>query len=324
MRDLWMRETSPSRRWLVWLLRVVVLLLVGGTVWGTFRNALDELSQYDYVIRPTWLLIAGVLYVMGLVPMAWFWHRTLLSLDQPAPWRAVVRAYFLGHLGKYVPGKAMAVILRVAVVRRWVKSLRIAIASTLLETLTMMSVGALLAAVLGAWVLPSEPYLAAITGALAVAMGLPTMPPIARRLARIGAARMQQEERERAASTSEDVDALFRRLDYRLAATGWGAACACWLLLGYSLWASLRATGVDVEALADLPRLIATVAFAVVAGFASMLPGGLVVRDALLMQWLAPLCGAAGALVAAVVMRLVWLVSELAVCVILYIDAKLR
>ena len=78
-------------------------------------------------------------------------------------------------------------------------------------------------------------------------------------------------------------------INFRLLAKGWLAACVCWLLLGLSLWATLRAIGVDdLEPVRDLPLLVAAVAFAVVAGFASMLPGGLVVRDALLMQLLAP------------------------------------
>ena len=48
-----------------------------------------------------------------------------------------------------------------------------------------------------------------------------------------------------------------------------------------SLWATLRAIGVDrPRSVADLPLLVAAVAFAVVAGFLSMLPGGLGVRDA--------------------------------------------
>jgi len=324
VRDLPMRDPSPSRRWLVWLLRAVVLLLVGATVWSTLGNALAELSQYDYAIRPTWLFLAGVLYVIGLTPMAWFWYRTLIALDQPTPWRAVLRGYFLGHLGKYVPGKAMAVVLRVAGVQRWVKPLRIALASVFLETLTMMAAGAALAAVLGTVVLPTESYLSAIAGALAVVMGIPTLPPIAGWLARLGATRMQPGEQEQTSPATADADANLDRLNYRLMASGWLAACVTWLLLGYSLWATLRATGMEVEALAQLPRLVATVAIAVVGGFASMLPGGLVVRDALLMQLLAPVCGAAGALVAALVMRLVWLVSELAACVILYIDVKAR
>jgi uncharacterized membrane protein YbhN (UPF0104 family) len=96
-------------------------------------------------------------------------------------------------------------------------------------------------------------------------------------------------------------------------------------MLGLSLWATLRAIGVDeLDAVRDLPRLVAAVALAVVLGFISMLPGGLGVRDAALIKLLAESCGAANALVATVMIRLVWLVSELIACVILYVGAKLR
>jgi uncharacterized membrane protein YbhN (UPF0104 family) len=81
----------------------------------------------------------------------------------------------------------------------------------------------------------------------------------------------------------------------------------------------LRAIGVELRFINDLPVLIAAAAFSVVAGFLSMLPGGIVVRDAALMQLLAPISGDANALVAAVLMRLVWLVSEVVACGILYV-----
>jgi glycosyltransferase 2 family protein len=125
----------------------------------------------------------------------------------------------------------------------------------------------------------------------------------------------------RTTSTDElAVDAI----NVRLLAEGWGAAIACWLFLGLSLWATLRAIGVDgVSPIYDLPMLVAVVAMAVVAGFISMLPGGLGVRDLALVQLLAEYCSPADALVAAVIMRLVWLVSELAVCVILYVAARM-
>ena len=42
------------------------------------------------------------------------------------------------------------------------------------------------------------------------------------------------------------------------------------------------------------------------------------------MQLLAPLCGEANALIAAVLVRLVWLVSELVACGILYIARRNR
>jgi uncharacterized membrane protein YbhN (UPF0104 family) len=318
-----MLELSPTpRRLLIWTLRAAVLVLVAFGVRGTLRTALGQLSQHEWHVEPAWAIAAGAIYAAGLVPMAWFWHRALASLGQPAPWRATLRAYFFGHLGKYVPGKALAVILRVAAVQKWVASLRVAIVCSLLETLTMMAVGAFLAAAISLVLLRSEPRIAAVAAGLAVAVGLPTLPPVARRLARLGDVRLN---RQANGDAHPQVAPYLRGIDWRLAATGWLAAALCWLLLAVSLWATLRSIGADDFALpADLPRLIATVALAVVAGFASMLPGGLGVRDLLLTQLLAPNCGAANALVAAVLMRLIWLVSEVAACVILYVAAKFR
>ena len=57
-----------------------------------------------------------------------------------------------------------------------------------------------------------------------------------------------------------------------------------------------------------------------VAGFISLIPGGLGVRDWILMTLLAPQCGAKVALVSAVLLRIVWLLSEVAVSAILYVD----
>jgi hypothetical protein len=353
-------ESKPysSRRWIVWSLRVVVLVVVCVGVGGTVQNALDQLANQQWHLRPTWLVVAGVLYAIGLVPMAWFWYRLLHSLAQPTPWPATLRAYFLGHLGKYVPGKAMAVILRVAAVRRWVPSMRVAILSTMLETLTMMAVGAFLAAAISIFLLRAKPELAGIALLAAIAVGVPTLPPIARRIARFGLTRIRRtpdDDAKRVAgaesstpqehgtgaslrsapatqsspssmptrATSSEEHAI-DAINVRLLAEGWGAAATCWLFLGLSLWATLRAIGVDsVSPIYDLPMLVAVVAMAVVAGFVSMLPGGLGVRDLALVQLLAEHGGPADALVAAVIMRLVWLVSELAVCVILYIAARM-
>ncbi len=145
--------TPSARRLLVWTLRLAALLLVGWGVSGSVRGALAQLSQHEWRVQPVWLLISGSLYGLGLVPMGWFWRRTLNALGYPTPLLAALRAYFLGHLGKYVPGKAMSVILRVATIRKWVPSMRVALVSSLIETLTMMAAGALLAAVMSAFVL---------------------------------------------------------------------------------------------------------------------------------------------------------------------------
>ncbi|MCC7476737.1 MAG: flippase-like domain-containing protein [Pirellulales bacterium] len=342
-----MSETATSsRRSIVWLLRIAAIVLVGWGVSGSVRGGMDQLSRHEWHVRPTWLILSGALYAIGLVPMGLYWRSVLAALGSPMPARAALRAYFLGHIGKYVPGKAMSVILRVATVRRWVPSMRFAILSTLIETLTMMSAGAAIAAVASAIALWPNYGVPLIALAMAVAAGAPTLPPVARYLGRVGLARNKLPATLAKSADANDPatpqtialsktitqpknttsdDDPFRRIDLRLLGGGWCSAGACWVFVALSLWATLRAIGVEsISPVQHFPSLVAAVGFAVVAGFLSQLPAGLGVRDALLMQLLVPLCGEANALIAAVLMRLVWLVSELSTCGILYVGGRAR
>ncbi len=294
-------------------------MIVAWGVSGTVRGASAKLSEHEWHVQPAWLVFSGLLYAFGLVPMGWFWNRTLFALGFMPPFPATLRAYFLGHLGKYVPGKAMSVILRVATVRRWVPSMRAALSSALVETLTMMAVGGLLAGVISALVLPVEPIVTLAAFAMACVAGVPVLPPVFRRLASLGISQPPGNDGEDAIPAS-DFEQRLAQVDYRLLASGCGSAIVCWLFAGLSLWATVRAIGiVSLSPLHDLPLFVAAAAFSVVAGFLSQLPAGLGVRDGLLIKILVPACGDVNAIVVAVLLRVVWLVSELAVCGILYI-----
>jgi uncharacterized membrane protein YbhN (UPF0104 family) len=109
-------------------------------------------------------------------------------------------------------------------------------------------------------------------------------------------------------------------------ARGWLSIAIGWFFAGASLWAAIRAIGVnDANLMADLPLYTATIALAVVLGFVSMLPAGLGVRDVALMQLLAPhletLASNQGqllAFVAVIVLRLIWLVAETTLAAVMY------
>src|SRR5438046_1237852 len=84
------------------VLAVVLLLAIG----HKFYVDLRQLDPASLEMRPGWLAVSGGLYLLGLLPSAWFWHHLLHVFgDRPRPWTAL-RAYFMGQLGKYVPGKA--------------------------------------------------------------------------------------------------------------------------------------------------------------------------------------------------------------------------
>jgi uncharacterized membrane protein YbhN (UPF0104 family) len=250
------------------------------------------------------LLAAGGLYLLGLLPAGLFWGLVLRSLGQDAKIGETLRAYYIGHLGKYVPGKAMVVVIRTGLIRGHRVDTGMAAVSVFFETLTMMSVGAAVSAAILAVSFRTEPLLFWVAVALMIAAGIPTLPPVFRSLVRLaGVGR----------SGSANAGNLDRLGNGALLA-GWVLMALSWGLLGMSLWAVLRAMGTDgTDLVGQLHLYTAAVALATVAGFLSLVPGGAAVREAVLTQLMVPYLGEAVALVSAVVLRLVWLASELVI-----------
>jgi glycosyltransferase 2 family protein len=309
---------NPARsRLRKWLLPAVKLLIVVLVVWFIRRTVVDaakQLGEHPWHFDPAWLVASGLLYLAGLAAEGFFWYRVLLALGQDVKLGETLRAYFIGHLGKYVPGKAMVVVLRAGLLRGERVDRSLAAASVFLETLTMMSVGALMAAViLVAWFAPHGLLFWASLGVIAVA-GLPTLPPVFARLARLaGVGRSNPEVAEKLA-----------RLGYRTLAEGWILNVVGWVLLGASLWASVRAMGTELDLTDQLPTCTAAISLAVVGGFVSFVPGGAGVREAVLLEFLAKMAnwGDLVAVASALLVRLVWLMAELVISGILYIGLK--
>jgi uncharacterized membrane protein YbhN (UPF0104 family) len=304
---------ADRKRWPAWAIAAGKLLLVALIVWGLRRTilaALDELAGSAKEFHYGWLAASAALYLASLLPAAWFWRAALREVGHPAPWLATLRAYYLGHLGKYVPGKALVVVLRTGLLPRQAGDTAVVAATVFYETLTMMAVGAAVGAALVAAAFRDRLWLAGLAALVVPLLGLPTLPPVFCRLAKlVGLRRWDPAAVER-----------LGRLRYRTLAAGWIALAGGWVVAGIGLYACLRGLGHDVELLARLPLYTAAVALATVAGFASLVPAGAVVREAVLLELLArPLAlSPASALAAAVMLRLVGLVAEVAVSIILY------
>lgn len=308
---------NPSNRrrtWIFWgkcLFRLVILALVSWGIWRTVDQARGTFSAQQFRlsdIRWSWLAGAGVAYVLGMLPCCVFWQRTLRSLGQKPRFRDTLRAFYIGHLGKYVPGKALVVVIRTALIRSERVDTAVAAASVFIETLTMMAVGAAVATVLLAVQFHEHYSLLILAVFLALAAGTPTLPPVFRRLVSL-----LQVHR-----ASDQIQSSLKGLNYSLMAFGWVIVTGGWMLFGVSLWCTLKAMPQADPTPADAPMLTACVSLAMVAGFLSLLPGGIGVREYVVMQLVAPRFGIAVAIVSAVLLRLVWLLAELIVAVPLY------
>ena len=300
------------------------MTLVVYGIWHTLADAGEQFATHR--IRWTslsvgWLIVAGLAYLAGMIPCWWFWHRVLHAMGARPRYRETLPAFYIGHLGKYFPGKALVVVIRTALIRGPRVDTLVATISVFVETLTMMAVGALVAAGL-LLTTTADAWLFWLALALFCLAGIPTLPPVFRQVVRIISVRRGYEH------VAQVVNAL--RLP--LLASGWITIAGGWFLMGLSLWAVLQSMAPATELsqaihLAPAQALIlltATVGLALVAGFLSLLPGGIGVRELVVTTLLVPVYGELAAILSAVLMRITWLLAELIASVFLYASTRMQ
>jgi glycosyltransferase 2 family protein len=299
-----------KRHWQRWrwrivkaALAVVILVAVGWQIAGDLRRL--DISRLHW--HPGWILASGGLYLVGLIPYAWFWGHLLDLFGYPIALYAGWRAHYISQLGKYVPGKALAIAIRADLAHPFGIPYGVSIIATFYEVFTGMAAGALVAALV---FLVEPPETEAGLGwhpmwtgiALIGLCGIPLLPGVFNFVIGRLEARIQAIE-------------LYRLPPVRLKtlAIGLCATGAGWWVQGLSLWAML-------QVLSDPPDLTfswwalctASIAFASVAGFAiAVIPGGLGVREAILTILLRSAGHGENILAAAILLRIVWIGAEI-------------
>jgi uncharacterized membrane protein YbhN (UPF0104 family) len=299
----WLRRLIPVAK----VAMIVVLCLF---IYRAFIEGNQALGAHTWHADPSWLALAGALYLLGVFPAALFWKWVLAHGEQDAHYGEAVRAYYVSQLGKYVPGKWMVILLRRLLLGQARVETTVVAASVFYETFTFLAVGSAVSALMllvwhsNQWLL----ILAAVAAVLL--MGVPTVPSCFQWLLRtLGVTRL-----------NPTVVDKFTHMGWRTLALGWTLIAIGWLLQGASLWATLRAMDATTAGpLTDLTLHTSAVALGVVAGFVSQIPGGLVVREWVAGELLEPVYGPSVALVSTIIYRLVLLVSELSISIILYL-----
>ena len=94
------------------MLTIAILAAVG-------RQFYRDLQQWTCgSATDGWVVLSGgCLYLAGWRSRPCYWQRLLAGSGQQPTAAATVRAYYIGHLGKYLPGKAWALFLRAGLVR---------------------------------------------------------------------------------------------------------------------------------------------------------------------------------------------------------------
>lgn len=287
------RRRSRLRRGLE---AVVVLAFVGFITWAVVR-------QWAQVAEVIGDLSPGSVALSGLAALAgiWFsflcWRAVLADLGSRVPTTAGMRIFFVGQVGKYVPGKVWPILTQIRLGRDYQVPGRASAAAAFIFMLMVLGTGLLVAVctlpVLGAgafgrywWVLLALPLSAlalwpsVLNRGLDLVTRLAGREPMPRPLTAAGIGR----------------------------AVGW--AVVMWLLFGVHLYALLG--GLQVDAPQLLLRSIGAYAGSWAIGFLLLVaPAGMGPREVALVLLLASTTDQPVALVAVVVSRLLMTAGDL-------------
>jgi uncharacterized membrane protein YbhN (UPF0104 family) len=285
-------------------LLVTVAILVG--VGWQIKNDLQKLDFTRLEVRPGWMLASALVYLIALTPCAWFWRLLHLQFGYPLSIWAAGRAHYIGQLGKYVPGKALAILIRSALVHPYGVPKGVSIIATFYEVLTGMAAGAIVAALIYMVEPPGDLEIGVhpfwIGAALVGVCGIPLLPGVFNLLVAKLTARIQAVQ-------------LYRLPPIRFATLSVGLLTNAvgWWVQGLSWWMMLQAVmPTPPELSASMwAQCTASIAFANVAGFVSAIPGGLGVREVLLRMLLSSIGEVEYIFWAAILLRLDWIAAEI-------------
>lgn len=285
----------------------MIVAVVAALVWTIRKAFVDfqqqpiQLSEIDF----SKLALAAVVYI-GAMLMSWiFWYQVLISLKQKPRLLKSLGAFLISQLGKYVPGKAMVIVIRTDRVRDDKVSIAPAAASVFVETFAWIFVGSAIASGLLIVKFQDFRWLQILAVLLMIGAGVVTWPPIFNWLA----------TKIRPINSKRHNYAV----DLRTMLTGWVALAFGWLLNGTCLWLVVSALPGANPTTADILVTLAAVTLATVGGFVSLIPGGLGVRELVMIPLLGSQFGTVIAVMAAILVRLVWLSAELVSSAILYV-----
>jgi glycosyltransferase 2 family protein len=327
------------------LLRWGLFALVLWYVATQARTLWDANRDIDVQVDWKYLVAAGVVSQLSWLPSTWFWQHLIELLgDRNLDRYPLIRAYFCGSLGKYVPGKAAVILIRSALARQHgVSFVRASIAS-IVEAGAVMFVGCVVTVVFAVTIIPPDAVPAWFIEAvprestswssllLTIAVLVLAMPVIAvpanwifQKITRIVQKRSIQERAEEGTPSEEPDDEA--SMDQSVGKLTWQFLVAASLMFalswaghGLSLLLVLRSMQPEIFSLdAWVISTAAAAAGTSIGFFAVFAPGGLAVREGLIITMLAPSMGGPIAVAAAGLYRLASLIAEVAVALILYV-----
>ncbi|MBI1323046.1 hypothetical protein GC170_07645 [bacterium] len=277
---------------------LLILAAVSRQGWRTWAKWQAQGDLFEISYLP--MLGSLLAYLIGLVFFGIYYGVIVRGVKPATAMIPCVRAYLYSHPAKYVPGKAMVVVVRVGVLGKADVGPAAASFTAIFETLSMMAIGGLLGGVL--LILPEGHLMgAAVSFGLGTAFFCTVLPWTFGRAVRLL-------KKGLPAIDPADCPRPSKADTGKLAALGVGG----WLAWGVSGVLTVSAlSGGALRPLAEWPRIAGAVMVGTAGGFAlPILPGGLGLREGIYHEVTKGVLGPDLAIASALALRFVWVVGE--------------
>ncbi len=283
----------PFRKGLVWVAQAGLAVLV---VWFVWRSAAGNLTQFRSLDVPLQFQLRMIVPAAFAVWLAYAlliiaWRTVLSGWQQHLPIGSAVRIWCVSNMGRYLPGKLWSVAgLAVLAQRKGVHGWA-AVASSL--AMQALSLGTGAGVVIAFLPQAGSPALLVVAIAVAVASIVAlTLKPMVGALARVARGKVQLQPLR--------VTAML---------IGAGATLSAWVLYGMAF--RLLALGIVPASAPSLPLAMGAFTGAYIVGlFSIFAPGGVGIRELMLVGFLAPTMGGGPALAVSIGSRLLWTFTE--------------
>ena len=286
--------TPRTKRVVAVALLVIAAGFAGVAVWDR-RSSLAE--GWDRL--PAVALLAAFAAGVGSTYFTMLaWRTVLREFDAPLPLGGAARVFFVGQLGKYLPGSVWPILAQMELARRHNVARRVMAAGSSLLVLLNLAVGVLIACCLLPFTSPS-----ALERYWWVLLCIPVL------LACLYPRVFEAAANRALAATGRPPLPVRLRLSGEIRAAAWGALG--WLLLGVHVYA--LAYGLGVRGADALAVSVTAACLSISAGVLLIpVPAGAGVREVALVATLSPVLSTSDALLVALLSRALLVLVDVA------------
>jgi len=290
------------RKWLWWALQLAVAGVVARMVWGAIVRNWSEFRSLHVSLAPSpgWIALSVLVVFLTYAIQVESWRRILAGWAQRLPYGRAARVWLVVNLGRYIPGKVWSVAGLVVLAQRAGVEPWAAGASAF--AIQAVGIGTAVALVAAATPGAASPLRLGAAALIAVA----TIAFLAWERGARGVARLV------------GSSVRFQPLPLTAVAESAGLSLLSWMTYGVAFWLLARGLGLP----GALPVATAAGVFAlgyILGLLALFAPGGVGVREVVLIGLLTPALGGGGAVALSVASRILLTLTEVAapLCVLL-------